>query len=64
MKINRKKIECAMARKKMNRKGLCEAADIPIGTLQNVLNRCNCLPATAGKLADALNVDVTEILED
>lgn len=53
-----------MARKKMNRKGLCEAADIPIGTLQNALNRCNCLPATAGKLADALNVDVTEILED
>lgn len=64
MKIDRKKIECAMARKKINRAELSKKANVPIGTLCNALSRGNCLPITAGKLAEALNVDVTELLED
>ena len=53
-----------MARQELNNMQLSQKAGIPIGTLQNVLRRRNCLPATVGKIAKALNVDVMELLED
>lgn len=64
MKIDKKKVEYAMARQELNNMQLSQKAGIPIGTLQNVLRRRNCLPATVGKIAKALNVDVMELLED
>lgn len=64
MKVNRRKLEIAMARAKLNRDGLARKAEMSIPTIQNVLARRSCKPATAGRIAEALGVDVTEILED
>lgn len=61
MKINRKKYMLARARACMGQKEL-EAAGIPKGTLCRAL-RQDVKPETAGRIAKALNVDVTEIIE-
>ena len=61
MKIDRKKYMLARARACMGQKEL-EAAGIPKGTLCTAL-RGNVKPETAGKIAKALGVDVTEIIE-
>lgn len=64
MKVNKKKLEIAMARAELNRNSLADKAEMPIPTICNVLKRESCKPATIGKIAKALGVDVTEILED
>ena len=61
MRIDRRKYMLARARACMGQKDL-EAADIPKGTLCTAL-RGNVKPETAGKIAKALGVDVTEIIE-
>ena len=61
MRINRKKYMLARARACMGQKEL-EAAGIPKGTLCRAL-RQNVKPETAGRIAKALGVDVTEIIE-
>lgn len=61
MKLDRKKYMLARARTCMGQKDL-EAAGIPKGTLCAAL-RGNIKPETAGKIARALGVDVTEIIE-
>lgn len=61
MRIDRKKYMLARARACMGQKDL-EAAGIPKGTLCTAL-RGNVKPETAGKIARALGVDVTEIIE-
>lgn len=61
MKIDRKKYMLARARACMGQKDL-EAAGIPQGTLCHALNG-NVKPETAGRIAKALGVDVTEIIE-
>lgn len=62
MKIDRDKYMLARARACMGQKDL-EAAGIPKGTLCRAL-KSEVLPETAGKIAAALGVDVTEILAD
>lgn len=62
MRIDRKKYELARARACMGQKEL-EKAGIPKGTLCRALNK-NVLPETAGRIAKALGVDVTEIIEN
>ncbi len=64
MKISKNKLEIAMARAELNRNALAEKAEMPIPTICNVCTRGTCKPATAGRIAKALNVDVTEILAD
>ena len=65
MKVNKRKLEIAMARAKLNRNELAEKAGLPIPTVCNVLHtRGTDKPKTVGILAEALGVDVTEILED
>lgn len=64
MKIDKAKLEIAMARAELNRNALAEKADMPIPTICNVYSRGTCKPATAGRIAKALGCDVTEILED
>ena len=64
MKLNKQKLEIAMARAKFNRDELAEKAELPKTTVYSAYGRCYCRPATAGKIAEALDVDVTEILED
>ncbi|MCB6810794.1 MAG: helix-turn-helix transcriptional regulator [[Ruminococcus] torques] len=61
MRIDRRKYMLARARACMGQKDL-EAAGIPKGTLCTAL-RGNVKPETAGKIAKALGVDVTEIIE-
>lgn len=61
MRIDRKKYMLARARACMGQKEL-EAAGIPKGTLCTAL-RSNVKPETAGRIAKALGVDVTEIIE-
>lgn len=64
MKIDKRKMEIAMARLKLNRDTLAAKANMPIPTVCNVYTRGTCKPATAGRIAGALEVDVTEILAD
>lgn len=64
MKVNKKKLEIAMARAKLNRNDLAEKAKMPVNTVCTVYSRGTCKPGTVGRIAEALGVDVTEILED
>lgn len=61
MKLDREKYMLARARACMSQKDI-EAAGIPKGTLCRALNG-DIRPETAGKIARALGVDVTEIIE-
>ena len=60
--VNRQKYEIARARACKGPKEL-EAAGVPRGTLSRVLTGGNVRPETVGKIAKALDVDVTEIIE-
>lgn len=64
MKVSKKKLEIAMARAKLNRNELAEKAGMPLPTICTAVKRGSCKPGTVGRIADALGVDVTEILED
>ncbi len=63
MKLNREKYELARARSCKGMKDLV-AAGIPKGTLCRLIGGGDARPETIGKIARALGVDVTEILED
>ena len=64
MKANRQKLTLAMARACVNTADLQKATGMPMPTVKNVITGRSVLPATIGKVAKALGVDVTEILED
>lgn len=64
MKLDKRKLEIAMARAELNRDTLAQKSGLPNPTVCTVYSRCSCKPATAGRIAKALGVDVTEILED
>lgn len=63
MKISIEKLELAKARACMDSKDIIKAG-IPKGTYNTVIFKKSGKPATVGKIAKILNVDVTEILED
>lgn len=63
MRVNRKKLMLEMARKCMGTAEITKKAEMPRGTFIKVLAGENVMPATAGKVARALGVDVTEIIE-
>lgn len=63
MKINRRKLIIAMAKASLSTADIAEKADIPISTIRNArLGRCTSTKVV-GKIARALGVDVTEIIE-
>lgn len=62
MKLDRDKYMLARARACMGQKDL-EAAGITKGTLCRAIGGGDVRPETAGKIARALGVDVTEIIE-
>lgn len=64
MRADRKKIEIAMARACMNTEDLQKATKMPRPTVNNVIIGKSIRPATVGRIAAALGVDVTEILAD
>lgn len=63
MKISREKINIYMARKKMTVQDLAKAYGVSRNRINVLLNQREVSTVSAGKLADALNVDVTEIIE-
>lgn len=64
MKIECKKLRLIMARNCLNTKELQEAAKIPRSTINNAISGRSVSPKTAGAIAKALDIDVTEILEE
>ncbi len=63
MKLNRDKVNIAMARKKMNVTDLAKAYGVSRARMNVILNSQVLTPVCAGRVADALGVDVTEIID-
>lgn len=63
MKVNRQKLELAMARACMNTADLQKVAEMPRPTINNALVGRDVRTATVGRIARALGVDVTEIID-
>ena len=63
MKRNKEKLVLAMARACMNPQDLAKAAQMPPQTVNGFIRGRSVRPATAGKIAKALGVDVAEIVE-
>lgn len=63
MKINRNKIDICRARKKMSVVDLAEAYGVSRTRMNVILNQREVSVVSAGRLADALECDVTEIIE-
>lgn len=64
MKISKSKLNIALARKQWNQRDLRDNAIVSAQTILNLNNGKSVMPATVGKIAAALGVDVTEIIED
>lgn len=63
LKISQDKVQLAMARKSMNPYDLCSSAGISYAAYRRIMKQGGCKIATLGKIAEALGVDVTEIIE-
>lgn len=63
MKANRMKVKLAMARACMNLSDLAEVAQLPRPTVINALAGKSVRTATIGRIARALGVDVSELIE-
>lgn len=64
MKINSLKLSIVMAEKELNYSELSRLSNVSRTSLSYISSGKNCNPATVGKIAKALEVDVTELLED
>ena len=62
MRANKDKIKLTMARKCMSTAELTEAAQMPRATVTKVASGREVKPSTIGRIAQALGVDVTEIM--
>ncbi len=63
MRIDRDKLKLAQARAMLGNKELAAAAKVSTNSLVTA-GKANFSPVTVGKIAKALGVDVTEIIED
>lgn len=63
MKISREKINLAMARNNFTINQLAEKYGVSSQRIRIILNSKNVTPAVVGRMADALECDVTEIIE-
>lgn len=63
MKANKLRLELSMARACMNSDDLAKASGLPRPTLNNVITGRSIRPATIGKVARALGVDVADLIE-
>lgn len=64
MEISKLKIKILMARRGMTIKVLAEQMNAQANNLSTVLMRGTCRPDTARRIAEALGVDVTEIIKE
>lgn len=62
IELDRKKIDICRARKIMTVADLSEAYGVSRARMNVILNQREVTPVSAGRLADALGVDVTEII--
>lgn len=63
MKVSKSKLTIALARKCWNQRDLRDNAVVSAQTTVNINKGKDIMPATVGKIARALDVDVTEIIE-
>ena len=63
MKISREKINVQMARKQMTVAALAKNYGVSRARMNVILNQREVSTVSAGRLANALGVDVTEIIE-
>ena len=64
MKLDRKKVNLALARKGWTQVDLAEAYGATRQRIGMILNSRSVTPVTVGKMSAALEVDPTEILEN
>ena len=64
MKINKENLLCAMVRADMNNKKLADSSGISANQISNIRQGRNSSYDTAAKLANALGVAVTDLIED
>lgn len=63
LQISQDKVQLIMARKCMNPYDLCSKASISYTSYRRIMQTGTCKIGTLGKLATALEVDVTEIIK-
>lgn len=63
MRINKQKLQLAMANACMISKELQKKPELPRGTFLNVITGKSVKPATIGKIAKALNVPVENLID-
>jgi DNA-binding Xre family transcriptional regulator len=61
--ISRDKFSLVLGRKCMSRRDVCDQTGITEGNLSIMLKRGNVRPKTAGRIAAALGVDISEIVK-
>ena len=64
MKVSKNKIDLAIANRCMTVSGLAEDYGVSRTRMNMILNQREVTVVCAGRLAHALGVDVTEIIED
>lgn len=64
MKLSKTKIELAMARKALTVKNLSKRYGVSRARMHVILNSREVTAMCAGRMANALEVDVKEIIED
>ncbi len=64
LQISQDKVQLKMAEKCMNPYDLCSAAGISYASYRRIMKQGGCKIATLGKLAQALNCKVTDIIEN
>lgn len=62
LRLDPEKITISLARRKMSRSELCRLTSISEANMSTILKRGTVRPKTAGLIADALGVDVLEII--
>ena len=63
MRINARKVEAMLARDSLTRTEVSKRSGISRQSVSCILQRGTCSTVNAGRLARALGVDVTEIME-
>lgn len=64
LKISQDKVQLRMAELCVNPYDLCSRAEISYASYRRIMKTGSCKIATLGKLAKALETEVTEIIED
>lgn len=63
LEVSQDKVQLIMAKNCMNPYDLCSKAGISYASYRRIMKEGGCKIATLGKIARALNVDVTAILK-